>query len=440
MSKSFRIITLGCKVNQYESAYLDESLTLIGWQRAVGGEKTDISIINTCIVTQAASHQSRQAIRKAIRENPKGIVVVTGCYAQVFPDELSGIDGICIIAGNVEKGNLPKLISDTTELGKIKLVSSAFKPGAPFDFLPIKRFSGRTRAFLKIQDGCQSFCSYCIVPLARGFYRSLSATKVLSMVESLAKEGYNEIVLTGIHLGKYGADLEKGVNLNQLLVSIGKEGLPVRIRLSSLEISEIDIQLVEMMASESWLCRHFHIPLQSGDDRIIKKMKRNYIASHFEDLIGTIHSKVPHAAIGVDIMSGFPGEDPVAHQNTCSLINDLPVSYLHVFPYSPRPGTAASTYDAQVDPKVTKIRAAELRYIGQKKRTAFYQRCLGKEFMVLPERWHSEQEGIMKGISDNYIPVLFPLDQESNKPIPVYVERVKKNMMIGFPSSVCKSN
>jgi len=431
MTKSFKIITLGCKVNQYESAYLHEALADAGWKRAAGGDKANLSIINTCIVTQTASHQSRQEIRRAIRENPEGIVVATGCYAQAFPGELSEIEGIRLIAGNTEKGKLPESLLNIAEPGQVRILCRAFEHGTPFDFLPIKRFSDRTRAFLKIQDGCQSFCSYCIVPLSRGPYRSLPPQRVLSMIESLAYEGYKEIVMTGIHLGKYGIDLKNVTNLNRLLVSIAQEKLPVRIRLSSLEITEIDMALIDMMASNPWLCRHFHIPLQSGDDGVLKKMNRKYTARHFAKLIESIHDKVPLAAIGIDVISGFPGEDTVAHQNTCSLIKDLPVSYLHVFPFSPRPGTPAATFDGRIDSRVIKQRATALRQLGQEKRLTFYQKCLNKEFMVLPEGWHPKKEGMMKGKSDNYLPALFPSSEDLDQLVPVFMESVEGNMVRG---------
>ena len=431
MTQSFKIITLGCKVNQYESAYIEEALSNAGLQKARCGNKADISIINTCIVTQTASHQSRQELRRAIRDNPEGTVVATGCYAQAFPDELSGIEGITLIAGNAEKGKLPERLLNIAESGQERIISRAFEPGVPFEFLPIKRFTDRARAFLKIQDGCQSFCSYCIVPFARGPYRSLSPQKVLSMIETLAQEGYKEIVLTGIHLGKYGVDLKNGINLKQLLISIGKEHFPVRIRLSSLEINEIDMALIDMMASETWLCRHFHIPLQSGDDRVLKKMGRKYTVNHFANLIESIYDKVPLAAVAVDIMSGFPGEDSAAHQNTYGLINNLPVSYLHVFPFSPRPGTPAASFDGRIDSRVIKQRAAALRQLGEEKKLAFYKKCLDKEFMVLPEGWHPGEKGLMKGKSDNYLPVIFPSSVALDRLVPVFAKSVQGNMVLG---------
>lgn len=432
MTKTFKIITLGCKVNQYESAYLKEELTHAGWCQAADEEMPDVAIINTCIVTQRAAHQSRQAIRKAIRENPSGLVAAIGCYAQVYADELSRIQGIRLIADNRAKGKLTEFILSMADSGQRSEVLKDFELGMPFDFLPIGRYPGRTRAYLKIQDGCESFCSYCIVAFARGPYRSLASEKVLSMIESLAGEGYREIVLTGIHLGKYGVDLDGNMNLNNMLRAIGREGFPVRIRLSSIEPNEIDQDLIEMVASNKWLCRHFHIPLQSGDNRVLKGMNRHYTNKEFVKLIRSIHAAIPLAAIGVDVMSGFPGEDPVAHENTCALIKDLPVSYLHVFPFSPRKGTAAFAFDGRNDPKVIKKRAAELRAIGQDKRTEFYGSCLRKEFAVLVEGWYSEQKEMMKGTSDNYLPVLFTSsDDLKGRIVPVCMERIENNRVIG---------
>lgn len=405
---SFKIVTLGCKVNQYESAYLKEALLNAGMCEALEGESPDVAIINTCTVTQKASYQSRQAIRKAARECPSGRVAAVGCDAQVFPEELSRIPGVHLVAGNRDKGRLPELLIEQTEAKGPCIVSKNFRSKLSFEPLPIKRFLDRTRAFLKIQDGCESFCSYCIVPFARGPLTSLEPSEAIRLLKSLSTEGYREVVLTGVHLGKYGADLEGEVDLKGLIRRIGNEDLPLRIRLSSIEPNEIDGELIELMASESWLCRHFHIPLQSGDDGVLKKMNRHYSAGEFSDLVETIHARMPFAAIGVDVMAGFPGEDDLAYQNTYSLIESLPVSYLHVFPFSPRKGTPAVGFSGRVTAKETKARAAALRRLGEKKRESFYRSCLGSEFLVLTEGWHSEAKGMIKGLSDNYLPVRFP--------------------------------
>jgi threonylcarbamoyladenosine tRNA methylthiotransferase MtaB len=291
---------------------------------------------------------------------------------------------------------------------------------------------GRTRAFLKIQDGCESFCSYCIVPFARGPLRSLDRSSVIRALGSLSEEGYKEVVLTGIHLGKYGIDLRDNGGLNDLLRLIGKEDFPFRIRLSSIEPNEIDQQLIDMMASEDWLCRHFHIPLQSGDNGILKMMNRTYKAREFAKLIESIYETVPLAAVGVDTMAGFPGEDDPAFQNTFSLIQDLPISYLHVFPYSPRKGTPASGFKGRVDGKVIKDRAGRLRSLGHEKRKIFYRSCVGESFVVLTEGWQSEEKKMLKGFSDNYLPIAFPSPRlVKNNLVPIRIESLGEEGLIG---------
>jgi len=405
---SFRIITLGCKVNQYESACLEERLKGFGWQPAHKNDKADLVVINTCIVTHLASYQSRQAIRKAIRENPGCIAAAVGCYGQAFQDELKGIEGLTIITGNRDKLGLPDMLQERLPSPQTCTVSADFDRETSFDYLPSMAPSNRTRATLKIQDGCDSFCSYCIVPFARGPIRSMKPSKVLNALHLLNKEGYREVVLTGIHLGKYGADQGSDINLKTLLLSIIDERLPVRIRLSSLEPNELDQELIEMAAADKGLCRHFHIPLQSGDDNILHRMNRHYSSKEIKGLIERIHAGIPLAAIGLDVIIGFPGEDERAYDNTYSLINNLPVSYLHVFPYSPRKGTAAAGFPDQVDQTVIKERASSLRELGKKKREAFYRSCIGKEFTVITKGPSKQKKGMVEGISDNYLNILFP--------------------------------
>lgn len=425
--QTFRIISLGCKVNQYESAYLRESFIKRGCVEADRTGKADITVVNTCIVTQSASCQSRQAIRKAIRENPGGKTAAVGCYAQVYPEELSCIEGIACIAGNTMKGCLPDVLLPTPEreYRPSSPYLHTFEEHMPFEFLPVQSFFGRSRANLKIQDGCESRCSYCIIPQARGPLRSLPPSKVIAAIHDLFGEGYREVVLTGIHLGKYGLELGKEEGLKELLRRLDLEAVDLRVRLSSLDPNEMDDEFIHMISAMPWICRHFHISLQSGDNGILQRMNRAYDSRAFRNIVTTIHRKIPEAAIGADVMVGFPGEKAEAFENTRQLLEDLPLSYLHVFPYSPRKGTAAARFPDQVNRPIVKERAKILRHLGAEKKESFYRRCLGKVFNVIPVGWHSKGLGLAKGLTDNYVSVIFPSAQEkANKRVSLRLEEI----------------
>ncbi len=431
-TKSFKIITLGCKVNQYESVHIREALLGEGYREVDKNKKADIVLVNTCIVTQRASYQSRQALRRAIKDNPSAMTGAVGCYAQVFPEELSAIDGLGIIAGNTSKGAIAEILRENGHRDSLFCASEDFSQDTPFEMLPVKGFSEKTRAFLKIQDGCDAFCSYCIVPYARGPLRSLDAGQVVSSLRTLSEEGYKEVVLSGIHLGKYGVDLDGDTDLIHLLSRIGVERLPLRIRLSSIEPNEIEEDLVAMMAEGDWLCRHFHIPLQSGDDLVLEKMNRHYSARDFGKLVELIHKRMPLAAIGVDTMAGFPGEDDRAFQNTYNLVRDLPVSYLHVFPFSPRKGTPAERFKEKIHEKTIKERATKLRDLGQQKRESFYRSCIGKEFKVLVQGWCQKEKMTMEGITDNYLPATFVSGSNlRNQIVPLGIEKANSTGVFG---------
>ncbi len=432
MSKLFKIITLGCKVNQYESAFIEESLIDMGCQRANQDREAGLIVINTCIVTARASYQSRQTIRRAVRENPGAIIAVIGCYGQVFPDELSKIRGVDLIAGNKGKSSLPGLLLKASHYNPPFIAREDFGSFNPFEQIPIKDFSDRTRAFLKIQDGCESFCSYCIVPIARGPLRSLEPDKVIRLLKGLERNGYKEVVLTGIHIGKYGSDLMDGINLTKLLLEIGKNRLQLRIRLSSLEPTEIEPELIKLMASHDWLCRHFHISLQSGDDAVLKRMNRHYSTRMFTGLIHDINRLVPKVSIGVDVLVGFPGESDRAFNNTFDLLKDIPIRYLHVFPYSRREGTVAARFSDQLDHKRIKERAFILRCLDKKKRRIFWGSLVGETFSVLTEGWVPGDRGLIRGLSDNYVRFIFPSNSLiKNKIVNVRAEGVTEKGIAG---------
>jgi len=432
MTKSFKIITLGCKVNQYESAFIEESLIDMGCQKANQDREAELVVIDTCIVTAKAGYQSRQAIRRAIRENPEAIIAVIGCYGQVFPDELSKINGVDLIAGNRGKDSLPGLLVKASHHNSPLIVKEDFWSSTPFEGIPIKGFSDRTRTFLKIQDGCESFCSYCIVPMARGSLRSLEPDKVVRILKGLERNGYKEVVLAGINLGKYGSDLSNDISLTKLLIEIGKNRFKQRIRLSSLEPTEIEPGLIELIASHDWLCPHFHISLQSGDDEVLRRMNRHYTARMFTGVINDINRLVPKVSIGVDVLVGFPGESNRAFNNTFDLLKDLPISYLHVFPYSRRQGTAAARFPDQLDHKRIKERAFLLRCLDKEKRKIFWGSLIGETFPVLTEGWVPGDRSLIRGLSDNYVRFAFPSNSLiKNRIVKVRAEDVTEEGVAG---------
>ncbi len=396
---------MGCKVNQYESAGIMEILDKSVYVSVPFNAKADCYIINTCTVTGRTEYQSRNLIRRAIRTNPDACIIVTGCYAQVAPHDLAGIPGVTLVAGNAEKDHIPRLMERLAKRDPQLHVSDIRKAGK-FSGLNPLRFAGHTRAFLKIQDGCNSFCSYCIVPYARGHSRSLAYMDVLKQIETLAGSDYREIVLTGIHLGVYGQDLAPPSNLYEIMKHVDRNRLVRRLRLSSIEITEISDDMMQLIAEGATLCKHLHIPLQSGDDVILSAMKRNYDSAFFKNRLHVITQAIPDIALGLDVMVGFPGEEEKQFGNTLRLIAELPIAYLHVFPYSGRPGTVATGLPGKVDERVKKRRGDILRKLGKEKRDAFARRFVGKKLSVLVENKKDKDTGLLRGFSDNYIPVI----------------------------------
>ena len=402
---TFKIVTLGCKVNQYESDGLIEALTAAGWRPAAADHPADLCVVNTCAVTGGAAMQGRGAVRRAIRENPGARIAVTGCYAQVAAEEIEAIAGVDYVVGHGDKHRLPEIVNGSPHPAPrtIRRVLGRSEPFAPFSATPS---AGRARPNLKIQDGCDAFCTYCIVPHARGPSRSMALETVMDHLRELGAAGYGEVVLSGIHLGRYGRDLSPAASLSALMDRITGERPVARIRLSSIEPPELTDGIIRKIAGSDRFCRHFHIPLQSGDDGILKRMRRPYDAAVFRDRVIRIRERIPDAAIGADVLAGFPGETEAAFQNTLGLIRELPVGYLHVFPFSPRPGTPAATFPDPVDASVIKDRCAILRDEGKRKKTAFLGRRIGRILHVLVEGRRDAVTGRLKGMSDNYVPVL----------------------------------
>jgi threonylcarbamoyladenosine tRNA methylthiotransferase MtaB len=400
------IATLGCKVNQFESEALMASLEQRGYDLIPFGERADVSVINTCTVTHRADFQSRQMIRRAFRFNPKSLIIVTGCYAQVAPETISNIQGITYVLGNREKNQIPDLLP-LMQGGQYPRVQTAdIQQEVNFSDIPLYSFHHHTRAFLKIQDGCNAHCSYCIVPHARGQSRSLPPERLLEHLRILRENGFKEVVLTGIHMGAYGLDLHPSFSLERLLRRVEGEETPDRIRLSSLEPGDFSPDLISFLSQSKRVCPHLHIPVQSGDDETLKMMNRDYDHSFISDLIVELHRKIPKLSMGADVIVGFPGETDERFRGTYELFESLPFSYLHVFPFSKRRGTPASKFPWEVDEGKIRKRAERMRELGRQKRQAFYHQFLHQELSVLVEDRREKGSGRWKGFSRNYIPII----------------------------------
>ncbi len=430
--KSFTITTLGCKVNRYESEAIAEQLDGLGHFLAEPGDTAGICVVNTCAVTGKAAMQSRQAVRRTIRDHPGATVVVTGCCAQVTPEVFASMPNVHYVIGNTFKDRIARLADQAKGPGRGVTQVGKLSQHLPFQDLPLTRFGSRTRAFIKIQDGCDAYCSYCIIPYARGRSRSLNPDAVAKRVAALGAQGHSEIVLCGIHMGRYGQDLDPPTSLSALMQSLGNIQGVQRLRLSSIEPMEIPEALIECLATSDRICPHLHIPLQSGDDDVLKTMNRPYTVRFFRDLVYHIVRMVPHLAIGIDVMGGFPGEDDRAFENTCRLLESLPVAYLHVFPFSVQKGTAAETLKPSVPPGVIKKRCRHLRKLGQSKRMRFYEKSVGMVSGVLIEGKRDHATGYLGGFTDNYVPVLLEGDDRLfHRIVDVKIDAVRDGRVFG---------
>lgn len=402
------VLTLGCRVNQSESSVIEGTLKENGVTIVNLKEKPDICIVNTCTVTAKSDYSSRQLIRKATNTGAK--VIVTGCYSQLRNDEVRSIPGVIELVDNTRKYEIVNIITGKEN----DLVFSCFS---------------RSRPHLKVQDGCNYSCSYCAVPLARGKSRSIPLEEILKRVKTIEAAGYNEVVLTGVHLGSYGKDLAVKSSLKLLLKFILKSSCIKRIRLSSLEINDVDNELIELL-QDIRLCSHIHLPLQSGSDKILKLMKRNYTLSEFSAKADMIFSKVDNVSIGSDIIVGFPGEEDEEFMSTYNFLNSFPFSYLHIFPFSARPATEAGTMMNRVQNNIIKSRLDILIELSKAKKHAYLQKQMHGVLDVIIEE--KSRHGYVLGTSGNYIKVSMPFDKAIKGSIVlVKVLRVSDNLIEG---------
>ncbi len=427
------VLTFGCKVNQYESAFLIEQAEAAGWQVAAP-ETADLVVINSCTVTGRADRQVRQVLRQAVRRPHPPRLVVTGCYAQRSPEELAGFPGVQAVLGNAAKAFWPQIAA------RLQRDEQPWQQVSPMDLcrqfqpLPIRQFAGHTRVFVKIQDGCGHQCSYCIVPLVRGPERSLPLDQVLEQLQLLVKGGCQELVLTGINLSRYGCDLAASVNLASLCRSLQENAWPVRIRLSSLEPLDLTADLLAALEDWQQFCPHFHIPLQSGADEVLQAMGRPYRAAWFVEMFQEICARFPNAAIGLDVLVGFPTETAAEYARTRQLLASLPLAYLHIFPFSPRPGTPAASLTPRVDRRQIDVWARDLRTLAAEKKRAFYQRQVGQVVEVLVEGEVAGRPGLVTGLTANYLRVHCPGPPTwANQVVRVRLAELSGSVLSGVP-------
>ena len=426
------IKTLGCRQNQYESDGLLEALRLDGQMRVGPGEEADLFIINTCTVTKEADADSRQMIRRAIRDNPSARVVVTGCYAQVAASEIASIPGVDLVAGNGEKTRLLELIRGLAEKGPPLIAVGDIQRIRTFDPLPPPIAGSRSRAFLKVQDGCNYRCTFCIIPETRGPNRSQPKEAALRDLRALLGAGYPEVVLTGIHLGTYGRDLPTRGSIAGLLSEMLEVAAPARIRLSSLDPHEVGEDLIGLFERFGNLCRHLHLPLQSGDDRVLKLMRRAYKAEAFRRLVERLAETVPGIAIGTDVIVGFPGEGDAEFENTYKLLEGLPIAYLHVFSYSPRDGTVAASMPDQIPKPVKAARSFALRSLSETKWHRFRRALVGQPLTAVVLDRRDARTGHLEALTDNYVTVAFDADQTMvGRTVDLTIEEVSERQTFG---------
>ena len=427
-------ITLGCRTNQHDTAEMQTLLEQEGFVMVNQREKADAYVINTCTVTQKSDTSSRQAVKKSLKLNPDALVVFTGCYAQLNPEEAAALPGLDLVLGNADKLEIAKLLKTKLRLWKksevTEIVMSDIHKKRIFRTIPVKNFQGITKAFIKVQTGCDEKCSFCTVVRARGKSVSDNRGNILNNIQEAINSGFKEITLTGINLGTWGIDT--GETFSSLIEDIIQLPGDFRVRLSSINPMEIDNDLIRLIAETEKICSHLHIPLQSGDNNILKKMRRNYTREQYIEVVYRAINTIPNLGLGADVIVGFPGETDAAFENTRKLIEELPFSYLHVFSYSPRRGTEANDYKDDVPGNIKKKRNKILTQLIEEKGLEFRNKSLNTIATVLIENQRDKNSGKLKGHTDNYIPIsLDGPDPLKNCLIPITLQNISGNFVEG---------
>ncbi|MGB2698369.1 MAG: tRNA (N(6)-L-threonylcarbamoyladenosine(37)-C(2))-methylthiotransferase MtaB [Candidatus Zixiibacteriota bacterium] len=402
-AKKVAFFTVGCRLNQYETQAMAEALQKKGFKRVDFSQPADLYLINTCTVTAQSDYSSRQAVYRAHRRSPDAKILLTGCYAQLQPEFLKNLSGVNLVVGNEQKKNISQIASALLNNEGINIGKDQWQG---FE-LGVSDHFKHTRALVKIQDGCNDSCSYCVVPQARGREKSRQVESILSEIGNLTRNGFKEVVLTGVHAGKYK---KNGTDLYRLTKQILENTEVERIRFSSIQPRELTPELIDLIVSGKRICRHLHIPLQSGNDRILKTMNRNYSTAYYKNLVEMLKEEVPDICIGADVIVGFPGEKDQGFENTCEFIQVIPLSYLHVFSYSDREGTTSSLLPNKIDPKIIRKRSELLHEIGRKKWETFLDSFVGEELEILVEKRRDKKTQKLIGLTDNYIQVMLDGD------------------------------
>jgi threonylcarbamoyladenosine tRNA methylthiotransferase MtaB len=425
MSNTVSFYTLGCKLNFSETSTIGRQLADAGFQKKNFNEGADLYVINTCSVTDHADRKCKKIVKEALRYNPNAYVVIVGCYAQLKPEEISNIPGVDMVLGAAEKFNLIHHLQHLTK--EVKAVVHNKKIKETNEFVPGFSLGDRTRAFLKVQDGCDYFCTFCTIPLARGKSRSHSIQETMETIEKLRDTEVKEIVLTGVNLGDFG--ITNGENFYGLLCEIEKLDFIERVRISSIEPNLLSDEIIELVSKSEKVMPHFHIPLQSGSDEILTRMRRKYLRNLYVEKVAKIKALIPHCCIGVDVIVGFPGETEEHFLETYNFLNELDISYLHVFPYSERSNTTAAKMKEVVPHSVRTKRSEMLRILSEKKKRFFYNEHLNSDQYVLFEE--KEKNGELFGFSQNYIKIKVPYDPMLvNEIVPVHLNTVSHDGVV----------
>jgi threonylcarbamoyladenosine tRNA methylthiotransferase MtaB len=427
VSTRFAIATLGCKVNQYDSAIIESRLHARGMVRGEFTEKADVYIVNTCTITDRADAESLRLARRARRLNPEARVLMTGCLAQASPEVLAKASEVDAVIGLGRLDDLERAAASGA--GERVMVTNLRKERAPIEMAAVT-LDGHTRAFLKLQEGCDQFCTFCIVPFSRGISRSVEPRRVIAALDNLHARGIKEVVLTGVHLGGYGKDLDPAVELADLLAMIAERCPIERVRISSLDPEELSDRIIEIISSSEKFCPHLHLPLQSGDDETLSRMRRRYLRDEFRDRVERVLDAWPDAAIGTDLIVGFPGETAAHFESYFNFVESMPLAYFHVFPYSVRAGTTAAKFTGRVKPAEIKRRAALMRELGERKRADFARGLVGTRLKVLLEE--RGPDGDLRGYSRNYVRVTTQgPDQLVNREVVVEASTVEGAQLVG---------